>query len=195
MDGHSGRSPCGERGLKYFVVREVLIQAPSLPVRGAWIEILRAYLNGEFLRRRSPCGERGLKSLFSGRERRKSRSLPVRGAWIEIISIRRARTFRTRSLPVRGAWIEMSRAQDLITADKTSLPVRGAWIEMECASCGWEAAEGRSPCGERGLKYLLEQEERKAQASLPVRGAWIEMILRSVIHLTVSVAPRAGSVD
>ena len=34
-----------------------------------------------------------------------------------------------------------------------SLPVRGAWVEISITICGWEFKGGRSPCGERGLKY------------------------------------------
>ena len=57
----NGRSPCGERGLKYFPIFEVAM-CP----------------------RRSPCGERGLKSAYQVRKYQSRRSLPVRGAWIEI---------------------------------------------------------------------------------------------------------------
>ena len=54
------RSPCGERGLKYFKADKQHPAAVSLPVRGAWVEI--ALLVDEFPPvRRSPCGERGLK--------------------------------------------------------------------------------------------------------------------------------------
>ena len=35
----------------------------SLPMRGAWIEIISRHLRMQSSRRRSPCGERGLKSL------------------------------------------------------------------------------------------------------------------------------------
>ena len=56
----------------------------SLPVRGAWIEIL---------------GQAVGDAVAS--------SLPVRGAWIEIrAGIRRSG--RSESLPVRGAWIEIT---------------------------------------------------------------------------------------
>ena len=58
--------------------------ALSLPVRGAWIEILAA-------RRHSS-------EQYS--------SLPVRGAWIEIIA-EPLHGVEQVSLPVRGAWIEM----------------------------------------------------------------------------------------
>ena len=57
--------------------------SPSLPARGAWIEI----------------------ADFNGLER-KVRSLPARGAWIEIIVID-AVNRNTGSLPARGAWIEI----------------------------------------------------------------------------------------
>ena len=35
--------------------------------------------------------------------------------------------------------------------------------------------ECRSPCGERGLKFITSNECIKRNASLPVRGAWIEI--------------------
>ena len=57
-----------------------------------------------------------------------------------------------------------------------SLPVRGAWIEIADASeinpNGW----GRSPCGERGLKFCQFWQKGKNKPSLPVRGAWIEIL-------------------
>ena len=34
---------------------------------------------------------------------------------------------------------------------------------------------GRSPCGERGLKYPHARRDALPIASLPVRGAWVEM--------------------
>ena len=78
------RSPCGERGLKYArqglnpcsfggslpvrgawieIVYRILqmVSYKSLPVRGAWIEINMRQIEAEFDTRRSPCGERGLK--------------------------------------------------------------------------------------------------------------------------------------
>ena len=36
---HARRSPCGERGLKFFSVFHSLFITSSLPVRGAWIEM------------------------------------------------------------------------------------------------------------------------------------------------------------
>ena len=57
------RSPCGERGLKYFRLTHKNGRAKSLPVRGAWIEMI--YDKPYFVYQ--------------------NQSLPVRGAWIEII--------------------------------------------------------------------------------------------------------------
>ena len=56
------RSPCGERGLKLQWRSQILEQLPSLPVRGAWVEIRNRTMIF-FALRRSPCGERGLKYL------------------------------------------------------------------------------------------------------------------------------------
>ena len=54
---------------------------------------------------------------------------------------------------------------------------------------------GRSPHGERGLKYVTLDGEVIAVKSLPARGAWIE-IPRALSPADISVvAPRTGSVD
>ena len=58
----------------------------SLPVRGAWIEILIVPQNA------AKC----------------HRSLPVRGAWIEIPASSGGWCAAGASLPVRGAWIEIT---------------------------------------------------------------------------------------
>ena len=166
----------------------------SLPVRGAWIEMLSVVvlMLGRMCRspcgerglkyaqrhqahpsawRRSPCGERGLKSppLCYRFSRRKS--LPVRGAWIEIGKAARL-AHQPSSLPVRGAWIEIVRSCRALYP-RQSLPVRGAWIEMRS---GFSAPRFQS-------------------RSLPVRGAWIEIPGMRVLPCFGGVAPRAGSVD
>ena len=56
----------------------------SLPVRGAWIEMLKSAGTAQYLDRRSPCGERGLKCQNYRFSKNQALSLPVRGAWIEI---------------------------------------------------------------------------------------------------------------
>ena len=144
--------------------------AQSLPVRGAWIEI-----------------------LIVPQIAAKYQSLPVRGAWIEI----RLHDFANRpirSLPVRGAWIEIP------TVSRTrrrhqSLPVRGAWIEMLVVVVDVPVRECRSPCGERGLKLIISRLCDLRKPSLPVRGAWIEIPCRLPSDSGLPVAPRAGSVD
>ena len=75
------------------------------------------------------------------------------------------------SLPVRGAWVEMP--TEIITQKGAkSLPVRGAWVEIDASLKNLLKSAGRSPCGERGLKYFL----------------------LSPLLLFAIVAPRAGSV-
>ena len=59
-----GRSPHGERGLKFSIKYSMRVLPLSLPTRGAWIEIL----------------------LFSFVLDEIAGSLPTRGAWIEILT-------------------------------------------------------------------------------------------------------------
>ena len=98
------------------------------------------------------------------------------------------------SLPVRGAWIEIFLSGHGAPLD-LSLPVRGAWIEISPRFRSRKARTGRSPCGERGLKYVRSFFLRGAPGSLPVRGAWIEMWMMFTPRSFFAVAPRAGSVD
>ena len=60
---------------------------PSLPVRGAWVEIS--------LQNSAYC------AIMA--------SLPVRGAWVEMLGVISLLAL-PESLPVRGAWVEMRRA-------------------------------------------------------------------------------------
>ena len=189
-----GRSPCGERGLKYKRPKKAYHRLTSLPVRGAWIEIRWTTCTTTTRQSRSPCGERGLKSGGFWKVRPDTPSLPVRGAWIEIVldeKISGERSGRSpcgerglkllfancnpvnrESLPVRGAWIEIRYTNSANNTSK-SLPVRGAWIEITPSSTLRAVAACRSPCGERGLKLCAVTSE----------------------ILCGHVAPRAGSVD
>ena len=81
-----GRSPCGERGLKLLVLCCLMASCVSLPVRGAWVEMLDAATSNATSCRRSPCGERGLKYARRDALPIADGSLPVRGAWVEIMS-------------------------------------------------------------------------------------------------------------
>ena len=66
-----------------YILCVKIVVTESLPVRGAWIEIIIF-----------AQGESGVSSL------------PVRGAWIEMQRLSK-KSLRMWSLPVRGAWIEM----------------------------------------------------------------------------------------
>ena len=79
-------------------------------------------------------------------------SLPARGAWIEMGYIP-VNPFWVQSLPARGAWIEIGGGMSLTYAPETSLPARGAWIEIRRIVGFGHFYSGRSPHGERGLKF------------------------------------------
>ena len=151
IDFCAGRSPCGERGLKFC----------------------RARRNCQSPKRRSPCGERGLKSSPRRLTPLTSASLPVRGAWIEIQVIVTPNAFCT-SLPVRGAWIEINGACPKVGAIRSRSPCGERGLKYNIQS-PMIIALCRSPCGERGLKYHRNGCGLCGSSSLPVRGAWIEM--------------------
>ena len=73
-----------------------------------------------------------------------------------------------------------------------SLPVRGAWIEMEWQAL--DAAAGRSPCGERGLKLLAAGGSGWRLCRSPCGERGLKSLLYCACATNV-VAPRAGSVD
>ena len=56
-----------------------------------------------------------------------------------------------------------------------SLPTRGAWIEIQFVKFYCIIVNGRSPHGERGLKYIIFKSPHLLKLSLPTRGAWIEI--------------------
>ena len=95
---------------------------------------------------------------------------------------------------MRGAWIEIT-SYILRAIGILSLPVRGAWIEITTGGVQMDKINSRSPCGERGLKFVLEWQWLNRHMSLPVRGAWIEISSFFRGRFRPFVAPRAGSVD
>ena len=147
--GNICRSPCGERGLKLLYARAARHGKASLPVRGAWIEIGTHCADSGGGSGRSPCGERGLKSLDSCLIFDKNRRSPC---------------------------------------GERGLKSDGVVIVGGHPAC-------RSPCGERGLKYQVLMCLFAHRQSLPVRGAWIEILPVQDEPITATVAPRAGSVD
>ena len=58
-----GRSPSGERGLKFLPSHLVTYFQRSLPIRGAWIEMPTPDRKEPDHGSRSPSGERGLKCV------------------------------------------------------------------------------------------------------------------------------------
>ena len=74
------RSLCGERGLKYTHLFGYRSQLPSLPLRGAWIEIMDKRSANNALQSRSLCGERGLKCLDCHRQMPLHRVAPFAGS-------------------------------------------------------------------------------------------------------------------
>ena len=86
---------------------------PSLPVRGAWVEMFVSSRARDIVYCRSPCGERGLKFCCEVCVNPHYQSLPVRGAWVEMMLHGQRNPRRARSLPVRGAWVEMRRAEQI----------------------------------------------------------------------------------
>ena len=56
-------------------------------------------------------------------------------------------------------------------------------------------SNGRSPRGERGLKFVPSLAPPAPAPSLPSRGAWIEICCQKYKVFINFVAPLAGSVD
>ena len=92
--------------MKCGCLRACQQQKGSLPVRGAWVEILNNARAAYVTTRRSPCGERGLKLTAKTGADGTMASLPVRGAWVEIKEVGFCEAIKP-SLPVRGAWVEI----------------------------------------------------------------------------------------
>ena len=110
---------------------------------------------------------------------------------MEIRSTRRRRGC-TRSLPTRGAWIEISPI--VCTRPKCWVaPHTGAWIEMLLYVPNSAHLLGRSPHGERGLKFAQVRNGRPVVPSLPTRGAWIEISQRSPRHPSTLSLPTRGA--
>ena len=127
------RSPYGERGLKYYRCGSGQYEPWSLSLRRAWIEIRPA---------------RGRQSPIA--------SLSLRRAWIEMLVLVESISCRM-SLSLRRAWIEMNLLRCCTTSD-LSLSLRRAWIEIYGCRNSSFLASGRSPYGERGLKFELDVE-------------------------------------
>ena len=167
-----GRSPHGERGLK-FALRTIALRISSRSPHGErglkFILPSRSHSGGSG---RSPHGERGLKWRRGVKCKPAYESLPARGAWIEMSDDGVTGYGTPGSLPARGAWIEIAFLPGCATFF-VSLPARGAWIEI----------------------VPIDSILRKRGRSLPARGAWIEILTEKHELFRGAVAPRTGSVD
>ena len=76
-----------------------------------------------------------------------------------------------------------------------SLPVRGAWIEIQIAKSNGAISLGRSPCGERGLKYAVVVHKHMDARRSPCGERGLKLTDLASPALRHTVAPRAGSVD
>ena len=125
----AGRSPYGERGLKYIVFGEPPGRERRSPYGERGLKFEHRLLIAEPLGR-SPYGERGLKYHRRPDGRRQAQSLSLRRAWIEISRWMSASTIRASSLSLRRAWIEMRSRLMGRMACRSSLSLRRAWIEI-----------------------------------------------------------------
>ena len=76
---------------------------------------------------------------------------PPAGAWIEMVLFLLILVSSVVA-PHAGAWIEMVRSRQKETSGSVA-PHAGAWIQITLLQRYLRASPGRSPCGERGLKY------------------------------------------
>ena len=83
---------------------------------------------------------------------------------------------------------------EAVSGVEASLPARGAWVEMEGRTRLLATKKGRSPHGERGLKFEWVIQETAQCVSLPARGAWVEITMLRAMATRARVAPRTGSV-
>ena len=127
---YRGRSPHGERGLKYH-------RSAALPAQST---------------RRSPHGERGLKSAVGGVDLAAVASLPTRGAWIEIPRILCPASCGCGRSPHGERGLKFV-GVSLGEVAKRRSPHGERGLKSSDGHQG-VGGERRSPHGERGLKSL-----------------------------------------
>ena len=189
---------------------------PSLPSRGAWIEI--TWLNGRRWEDEvAPLAGSVDRNLhFSRPDKGPLRSLPSRGAWIEIhygfailydfivaplagsvdrnVYSVRDQSVGIKSLPSRGAWIEISSYSPFKTP-VTVAPLAGSVDRNGQAFNDLTEIQVAPLAGSVDRNIYGEDGRDVNQMSLPSRGAWIEMPTIPWPRPRAAVAPLAGSVD
>ena len=147
-----GRSPHGERGLKFFTFDNIAPPPAS----------------------RSPHGERGLKYKTRVKALFLQKSLSSRRAWIEICCLITLSLSISSSLSSRRAWIEIPGMLWYKGGIFVALLTESVdWNKTR--NMQDKAKRRRSPHGERGLKWNILNEKGFNAASLSSRRAWIEI--------------------
>ena len=102
----------------------------------------------------------------------------------------------SESLSSRRAWIEIIFRIEPLTFSQVSLSSRRAWIEIKSEKRLKIVRFGRSPRGERGLKFVLSRVYKNGYyLSLSSRRAWIEICACLHQRNDENVALLAESVD
>ena len=114
---------------------------------------------------RSPYGERGLKYRHRRKRRPQDQSLSLRRAWIEIRTVRWQNT-DCRSLSLRRAWIEIFDGGWRGGSRGGRSPYGERGLKYRTPDRGM-AVMSRSPYGERGLKYRHGQVQRRRECRSP----------------------------
>ena len=128
LEPEYGRSPYGERGLKYDVLRLSAIDTSRSPYGERGLKYgVKQVAHG--VCSRSPYGERGLK-------------------YIVIIYF----GCGVRSLSLRRAWIEITCPDNPPESQESRSPYGERGLKYQWATAAGEIRDGRSPYGERGLK-------------------------------------------
>ena len=73
--------------------------------------------------------------------------------------------------------------------------MRGAWIEIAYLTMRICHHSGRSPCGERGLKYVTAGQELVEGGRSPCGERGLKYEEAEKTRGMIAVAPHAGSVD
>ena len=78
--------------------------------------------------------------------------------------------------------MEIALYKGIVCAFLLSLPAWGAWIEIFLDDHYADGKWGRSPHGERGLKFIVKcSVTENISGSLPAWGAWIEMTRKPTV--------------
>ena len=86
---------------------------------------------------------------------------------------------------MRGAWVEIDGYGLSVERWQGRSPCGERGLKCSSRSAWWKNSR-RSPCGERGLKFVAIDTLTNVAMSLPVRGAWVE------IHVDGRTSPGAA---